>query len=345
MKTAITKVAVVAAALVVLAGCSAPAPATDGEAEVVDITLAFVPVAGSAPIYAADQEGFFEDEGLRVTLQEVGGPAAMAALQNGEAQIASLGASVAVTAISQGLPIEVIRGSNATSEPGADGDPNVVVVMPDSGFEEAADLNGAVVATQTLSSQATIMARSSMDNLGGDSFSVQFLDVPFPDQLGALRSGSVDAAVLTEPFLTAALDEGAVPLFDFGNNAYSEGGPVGLFISRRSTRPRTPRCSRPSTVRWMRLSPGPSKTRSDCARRCPITWASRSTRRSACFSRSSRRRSRNRAWRNSSWRWFVTASSPRPPTWTPCFRSAGGGAAPRHRPVFPYRDTRRELPT
>jgi NitT/TauT family transport system substrate-binding protein len=233
MKTAITKVTVVAATLVVLAGCSAPAPATDGEAEVVDITLAFVPVAGSAPIYVADQEGFFEEEGLSVTLQEVGGPAAMAALQNGEAQIASLGASVAVTAISQGLPIEVIRGSNATSEPGTDGDPNVVVVMPDSGFEEAADLNGAVVATQTLSSQATIMARSSMDNLGGDSFSVQFLDVPFPDQLGALRSGSVDAAVLTEPFLTAALDEGAVPLFDFGNNAYSEGGPVGLFISQQ----------------------------------------------------------------------------------------------------------------
>jgi NitT/TauT family transport system substrate-binding protein len=202
----------------------------DGGAEV---TVSLVPVAGSAPVVVAQEQGCFEDEGLSVTISEVAGPAAIAALQNGESQFASLGASVVITAASQGVPLMMVSGRTVTPETPEE-DETTFMVMPDSGIEGPEDLAGTTVATQTLGSVNTLMARAAVDNLGGDSGSIQFVDIPFPEMMSALRSGSVVGAVVSEPFVTAMQDEGAVSLFSVGAEAFDESTPIGVIATTQA---------------------------------------------------------------------------------------------------------------
>lgn len=237
MNTRLLPVIATALAVAMLPACSSSAPSTaetSTAGELAEVSVALVPVTGSAPIFVAAEQGFFEDEGLDVTIQEVPGPAAVAALQNGEVEFASLGASVVVGAVAQGLPLQVVS-SLAHAPQEAEEESTVLMVMPDSGLEDVSSLDGASVATQSLSSQATIMTRAAIDNLGGDSSTVEFIDVPFPDQMSALRSGAVDAAAAVEPFVTAMLDEGAVPLIDISRNAFDVPGPIGVVASLQQT--------------------------------------------------------------------------------------------------------------
>lgn len=211
-------------------GTSSP-PAPGGDGELIPVSVALVAVGGSAPVFVAEQQGFFEAEGLDVEIREVAGPAAVASLQNGEVQFASLGATVVATAVSQGIPLRVISGRTQTPDSDA-ADESAIVVMPGSGIEDAADLAGMKVATQTLSSQNTLMARAAIDNLGGDSEAVEFVDIALPDMMSALRSGAVDAAVGAEPFVTTMVDEGAERIFGVGYNASDNSIPIGVMATR-----------------------------------------------------------------------------------------------------------------
>lgn len=241
-KTAFKAVTAIAAACMgalAFAGCGAsgtPAQssAAGGDGELTPVSIALVKVAGSAPVFIADQEGFFEAEGLDVTIREVPGPAAVAALQNGEVQFASLGATVVVNAVAQGIPLTVVSGRTQTAQT-EETDDTWVMVMPDSGISSAADLDGLTVGTQTLTSQNTLMGRVAVDDLGGDSESIQFVDVPMPDLMAALRSDSIQAAMASEPFVTGMEAAGAERLFGIGYNAFpSEPAPIGVIATQQS---------------------------------------------------------------------------------------------------------------
>jgi len=230
--------AVVGVAALIVAGCagqSTPAASSEGSDgnELTPVSVALVKVAGSAPVFIADQEGFFEAEGLDVTIREVPGPAAVAALQSGEVQFASLGASVVVTALTQNVPLVVVSGRTETAQ-SDDTDDTAMLVMPDSGITDAADLDGLTVGTQTLTSQNTVMARAAIDNLGGDSKSIDWVDIPLPDLMSALRSGSIKAAAASEPFATTMEADGAVRLFGIGSNAFDAPSPIGVIATQQS---------------------------------------------------------------------------------------------------------------
>lgn len=51
---------------------------------------------------------------------------------------------------------------------------------------------------------ADISIRAALDNLGADSSTVKFLEIPFPDMPPALESGTVDAINEIDPFDPAA---------------------------------------------------------------------------------------------------------------------------------------------
>jgi NitT/TauT family transport system substrate-binding protein len=227
---------VVAALAVGATACGSSEPSggssggSSGEGGLAEVNVSLVSLAGSAPIYVAQEQGCFEDAGLSVTIEEVVGPAAVAALQNGQNQFASLGATVVLTAASQGVPLGVVSARTRTADE-AEADEQAFMVMPDSDIEGPEDLSGRTVATQTLGSANTLMARATVDQLGGDSSSIEFIDIPFPDMMAALRSGSVDAAAVSEPFVTSMEEAGAVRLFGIGAEAFEESAPIGVIAA------------------------------------------------------------------------------------------------------------------
>ena len=80
-----------------------------------------------------------------------------------------------------------------------------VLVRADSAIHTAKDLKGKTIATPALHSLGTTGASAWIDQNGGDSSAISYVEIPFPQMADALRAKQVDAAMINEPFLSLAL--------------------------------------------------------------------------------------------------------------------------------------------
>jgi NitT/TauT family transport system substrate-binding protein len=159
------------------------------------IKLGSLKIANSAP--QVIDPTLFSDRGVKLDISYATSGAAIVPGVIGGSFDVGYGSTVSVVqAIQQGLPIRVI----------ANGDISVgdVVVEDGSEIENAKDLEGKKVATNALKSTVDLQVSASVDQDHGDASKVTFVEVPFPAQLAALDAGTIDAAVLPEPFLSQA---------------------------------------------------------------------------------------------------------------------------------------------
>jgi NitT/TauT family transport system substrate-binding protein len=200
------------AAALVLAACGGPSDAAESspdDAGLTAVKVGVIPIVDVAPIYLGVQEGFFEEEGLDVTLELAqGGAAIVPAVVSGEYQFGFSNNTSLLVASSQGLPLKAVAAGNFTT--GTPGDDFGAVVAPeDSDIEDAADLADRTVAVNTLNNIGDTTIRKVVDDAGGDPAAVEFVEMGFPDMPAAVAGGQVDAAWIVEPFLTMALQQGA----------------------------------------------------------------------------------------------------------------------------------------
>jgi NitT/TauT family transport system substrate-binding protein len=177
------------------------APAVRGQAAPV-VRVAYIAVDDEAEAMYAKDAGFFERAGLDVELQPMENAGAIAsAVASNAIDIGFLPAIVLAIAHSKNVPLVAIApGSEFTPA----GPITSLFIAPNSPLRKAADLNGKTIAVPGLGSIAEFGARTWIDKNGGDATTVKFLEVPFPIMPEALDSGRVDAAMITEPFLTVA---------------------------------------------------------------------------------------------------------------------------------------------
>lgn len=215
---ALTALAVTGA--LALAGCSgggapaasdpAPGATTGGEAsgELTPISVGVIPIVDVAAIYLGVEEGFFEEEGLDVTLELAqGGAAIVPAVVSDEYQFGFSNVTSLLLATNNGVPLQAVAAGNYTT--GGEPDIGAVVVPEGSDIQTAADLAGRSVAVNTLNNIGDSTVRNVVDNAGGDSSGIQFVEMGFPDMPAAVSGEQVDAAWILEPHLTRALQDGA----------------------------------------------------------------------------------------------------------------------------------------
>lgn len=250
----------VAVAAITLAGCAAgggsdtstSASPTEGDAvltEMTKITVGSLAIVDTAPLYLGIELGFFEDENLDVTPEvAAGGAALLPAVVSGQYQFGVSEVASLLVARSKGLPISVVSGGSASNGDTTLGaDYNEVLVAPDSDITDVTDLEGKRVATNSLTNINYVLVRDAVDAAGGDSEKIQFVEVPFPDQVNALMSGQVDAIASPEPFHTIALNQGAVPIYQtygvvpnltvtawFTNDDYAKANPAVVAAFQRA---------------------------------------------------------------------------------------------------------------
>ena len=180
------------------------AASSDGLTTVKVGNLVFV---GTAPMQLGIKKGFFKDEGLSLDLTEADNPAAIAGqLTSGQADIGFTTTAFLATADSQGAGLQAVApvdGLIDTKAPASG-----VVVKGDSPIKTLADLEGKKVGVVALGSELHVLTLADMDAKGGDSSKMQAVQLPFPQMEQGVASGNVDAAVMTEPFLSAALAKG-----------------------------------------------------------------------------------------------------------------------------------------
>jgi NitT/TauT family transport system substrate-binding protein len=74
------------------------------------------------------------------------------------------------------------------------------------------DLPGKTIAVNALRGLAEVVISRSLEKQGVDYHKVKMLEVPFPEMPAALEGHRVDAALLTEPFLSAVLARGGTQI-------------------------------------------------------------------------------------------------------------------------------------
>lgn len=190
-------------------GGSSDEPATDTEGGLAQVAVGIIPIIDVAPIYLGQEQGFFEERGIELELVPgSGGAAAVPGVVAGDFDFAFGNVTSLLLAQTQGLPLKVVsNGTASTGDPATDF--SAVVVAADSPVQTAADLAGRTVAVNNLKNIGEVTIRKAVEDAGGDSSTIEFVELAFPDMPAAVANGNVDAAWVVEPFVTVATGQGA----------------------------------------------------------------------------------------------------------------------------------------
>lgn len=181
------------------------------------VRAALIPIEPAASIYYAVENGFFTKAGIDVQItQNPSSPALAAAVASGTYDIAYAPISTLAVAHARGLPFVAIT-------PGigfVPGEISGAIMLPTaSTIKTAKDCNGKTFGCAGLGTIAEYQPRAWVDKHGGDSTTIKFIEIPFPETIAALNAGRVDAAFLVEPFITAATRSNTVRLLTTGDDA------------------------------------------------------------------------------------------------------------------------------
>jgi NitT/TauT family transport system substrate-binding protein len=181
------------------------------------VRAAMIPIEPAVSIYYALENGFFAKAGIDVQIaQNPSTPALAAAVASGTYDIAYAPISTLAVAHSRGLPFVAITPGIETVPGEIAG---AIMVPTASTAKTGKDFNGKTFGCAGLSTIAEYQPRAWIDKTGGDSTTVKFIEIPFPETIAALNAGRVDAAYLVEPFITLATRSGTVRLLATGDDA------------------------------------------------------------------------------------------------------------------------------
>jgi NitT/TauT family transport system substrate-binding protein len=187
----------------------APAPAAV-RADDAALAIGTIPIDPTAEVYYAQEMGFFKKAGLNVTITPFASGGAIASAVVGGAVDIGLADSVSMTsAHAHGLPLTYLAPAGVYKK----GAETYEIAVPDaSPIHTAKDFDGKTIAVNGLKNINEIPTDAWIDNNGGDSKSVKFIEMPYPAMLPALDAKSVDGVALVEPFMTFALAKGGYRL-------------------------------------------------------------------------------------------------------------------------------------
>lgn len=189
-----------------VAGCASSDQASEGNGnQEQTLRIGLKPTDSDAAVYYAKELGYFEEAGLNVEVQQIkDGAAISSGVASGSLELGSANVTSIASAHVEGLPF-------VYAAPGSIYDTNgpisaALAVAEDSPYRSAEDLNGKTVAVNGLNNITDISVKAWVDENGGDSSTLEFVEFPFPEMPGAVEQGRVDAALMLEPGLTQALE-------------------------------------------------------------------------------------------------------------------------------------------
>lgn len=160
--------------------------------------------------YAVDM-GFFSKAGLDVRIQTFANGAAIAAgVASGALDVGVTNPIQLAHAVASHIPFAYFAGGGlySTAAPAT-----VMVVAKDSTIRVAKDLEGKTVANPTLKDLTYLATVAFLAQGGADPTKVLMTEMPFSEMGAALQRGTIAAAIISEPSLSAALAAGQARTF------------------------------------------------------------------------------------------------------------------------------------
>lgn len=195
------------------------------------IRLASIPIDGGAQCWYADEQGFFRQQGLAARIESISNGGAITSAVIGGALNIGYSASLTVAqAYERGVPVTVIApGGLYMSRAPISG----LLVPVDSAAKSAKDLNGMTVAVNGLKNITELATRAWCDANGGDSKTLNFVEMSFSEMPAALGAHRVAAAFVTEPLLSAAVHDGKSRLIGKPYDAIASNFTISVWFAMR----------------------------------------------------------------------------------------------------------------
>jgi NitT/TauT family transport system substrate-binding protein len=154
----------------------------------------------------AKQQGFFDANGIDAQVQYMASASGgiTSALVGGALDVGCASMGAASNAFLRGIGIEVIAGGAIISSRHP---ATMLVVAKDSPVMSPRDLNGKVVGVSALRDVINVAEAKFIDQHGGDSKTISFIELTPSSAPAALTARRIDAYALSEPTLTFSRDQ------------------------------------------------------------------------------------------------------------------------------------------
>lgn len=188
------------AASLALTGCGGSTEASDSEAAD-SLTMATQPWLGYGPWFIAEEQGYFETEGVDVALTMFDNDADMsAAIASGRVDVANVASHTALQYVEQGLPVTVVLLLDASREADA--------IITSSDIKSVTDLEGQQIAFEE-GSVSNLLLNHALTQEGLDISDITPVPMGPSEAATALLSKKVKAAVTYEPYISEAKASGS----------------------------------------------------------------------------------------------------------------------------------------
>ena len=197
----------------VLAACSGlGSPATQEVTEPVTLRIAVLPILDALPMYVADQEGLFEEQGIEVEFTPVASAAERDQVITAGQADGMINDGISTLLYNQDQPvIQVVRFARTAT---AENPQYFILAAGQSGIDSVEGLKGVDIGV----SQGTVIEYLVDRLLQAEGFSqeeIQTIAVPgIADRMSLLASGELEAAMLPDPLASLAVQNGAMVVLD-----------------------------------------------------------------------------------------------------------------------------------
>jgi NitT/TauT family transport system substrate-binding protein len=178
----------------------------------------------TAPLLYAKGTGMFERAGLDVQIERLGSGSAIAgAVAGGAVDIGKSSLLSLINAHQRGIPFSIVAACALYNVKAPfDG----LLTAKDLPIMSGADLDGKTVSTQSLNDIGQVATSAWVDQHGGDSKTLHYVEIPTSTAGPAIEAHRVAAAILLEPVLATALAGGKLRLL---GHAFGSIAPAFLF--------------------------------------------------------------------------------------------------------------------
>ncbi len=190
-----------------LGGNADQSNAPTGGLEKSTIKVAELKIVDATPIHMAIDGGFFEAEGLKVDLSTgAKGSANLDNVMGGSIDVALTSYPPAILAQAKKVAeLKILSDAVTTTE-----NLFLLVVRKGGTIKDVKDLQGKKIAVSSPGGIGELALRAQFKVRGVTVAKESFVSMAFADMPTALDKGNVDAAIMNEPFLTAALQSNGV---------------------------------------------------------------------------------------------------------------------------------------
>jgi NitT/TauT family transport system substrate-binding protein len=190
-------------ALLAVTGAALAAPFPRPAVAATTVRIAMIPSDSGSLIFSAQAAGYLDQANVVPDIQYLAnGAASIAALVGGAIDVTGSNTLSVVQAREKGIPIKIIAPQAVYRR----GEASTLLLVPkDSPARTGRDLNGKIVAVNALGGSPHVAVEAWIDQNGGDSASVKYLEMGFAAMGPAMAAKRIDAGILAEPALTNAL--------------------------------------------------------------------------------------------------------------------------------------------